>query len=338
MARPAAVVFGCKGLALSDAERRFFRETDPLGLILFLRNCDNPGQVRALVDDFRDVVGRADAPVLIDQEGGRVARLRPPHWRAAPAAGVFSALAKDDPERAVAAARLNARLIAAELFDLGITVDCTPVLDIPVGEADPIIGDRAAGDTPERAALLGRAVCEGLLDGGVLPVIKHVPGHGRARVDSHKALPVVEASREALEAVDFPPFAALADMPWAMTAHIVYSTIDAERPATTSAKVISEIIRGRIGFDGVLVSDDLTMEALSGDLRERAESVLAAGCDLVLHCDGDLGAMRRVAAGCRPLTENSVARVVRAETRRGMPAPLDKAAARDQLTRWLAGK
>lgn len=337
MAQPLAVVFGCGGAVLTDAEARFFRDADPLGLILFKRNCASPGQVRALVAAFRDAVGRADACVLIDQEGGRVARLTPPHWRAAPAAGRFAAIARTDAARAVAAARLNARLIAAELADLGITLDCAPVLDVPAPGADAVIGDRAAGGTPEHAALLGRAVCDGLLAGGVLPVIKHIPGHGRARVDSHRALPVVDAPVAALEAVDFPPFVALRDAPWAMTAHIVYSALDSDRPATASPTVIAGTIRGRIGFDGVLVSDDLTMEALSGDLRDRAESALAAGCDVALHCDGQLAAMERVAAGSAPLRADSADRVARAEARRTSAEPFDAAAAGAELDRLIEG-
>ncbi|MCP5368466.1 MAG: beta-N-acetylhexosaminidase [Hyphomicrobiales bacterium] len=333
---PLAAVLGCAGPRLDGDERRFFRDADPLGFILFQRNCQDPDQVRALVADLRDAVGRADAPVLIDQEGGRVARLKPPHWRAAPPAADFCRLFKRDPDRGVEAMALNARLLAAELADLGITVDCAPVLDLPRPDGDPVIGDRACGDTPETAALLGRTQAEGLMAGGVLPVIKHVPGHGRATVDSHAALPVVRAPRSELEATDFAPFKALADMPWAMTAHVVYTAIDPDRPATLSPEVIADVIRGHMGFDGVLVSDDLSMGALSGGLGNRAGDCLAAGCDLALHCNGDRTEMAAVAAGCRPLDAAGLARVARGAARLpGAPAPFDRDAAARRLAALL---
>ncbi|MEQ8194615.1 MAG: beta-N-acetylhexosaminidase [Rhodospirillales bacterium] len=321
----APAVFGCAGPALSPEERSFFREANPLGFILFQRNCTDPDQVRTLVDNLRACVGRADAPVLIDQEGGRVARLKPPHWRAAPAPGAFAALAQKDPERAVRAARLNARLMAAELADLGITVDCTPVLDIPRPGADPIIGDRALGDAPETVARLGRAVCEGLLDGGVLPVIKHIPGHGRAPADSHKTLPVVETGIAALRESDFAPFKALRDIPWAMTAHVLYTDLDSAAPATTSKTIIGDIIRGEIGFQGVLVSDDLSMRALAGDFRERAAMSLAAGCDIVLHCNGDRAEMEAVMTGCGAMGLDAILRLQRAESVRTAPGGGERA-------------
>ncbi len=308
---PRAVIFGCSGPVLGAEERRFFRDSEPLGFILFERNCDNPDQVRALIADLRDCVGDERADILIDQEGGRVARLKPPHWPAFPAAARFAALAGRDPDGAAEAARLNARLIAAELAALGITVDCAPVLDIPQGDADPIIGDRAAGPTPQLAALLGQAVCDGLLDGGVLPVIKHLPGHGRASVDSHKVLPVVDASRKDLETVDFAPFRALRHIPWGMTAHVIYTNLDAMAPATTSATVIETAIRRAIGFDGLLLSDDLSMEALSGDLGTRAAAALGAGCDVVLHCNGERAEMEAVAGACGPLGEAATVRLAR---------------------------
>ncbi len=332
-----AAVFGCSGPVLTAAERRFFRDADPLGFILFARNCEAPDQVRALVGALRDCVGRADAPVLIDQEGGRVARLRPPNWRAAPAPARFVDLARRHPEAAAEAARLNARLIAAELHALGITVDCLPVLDVPQPGADPVIGDRAAGDTPDRAAALGRAACEGLLDGGVLPVIKHLPGHGRAAVDSHVALPVVDAPRADLEAVDCAPFRALAHMPWGMTAHVVYRAVDPEAPATTSAAVIGDLIRGVIGFDGLLVTDDVCMGALGGGFRERAEAALAAGCDVVLHCSGDAAEMAAVAEGTGALTDAARRRLARGEDLRRPPHPFDPIAAEARLTALLEG-
>jgi len=314
--RPRAVIFGCAGPVLENSERQFFRDSDPAGFILFARNCQDPDQVRGLVTDMRECVGRGDAPVLIDQEGGRVQRLTPPHWRDAPAANVFAAMAAGDPDAAIEAARLNARLIAADLSDLGITVNCAPVLDIPGADADPVIGDRAAGRTPGAATVLGDAVCQGLLAGGVLPVIKHVPGHGRASVDSHKQLPVVDASLSELQDVDFPPFRALKDMPWAMTAHVIYMALDAERPASTSPRVIAEVIRGTLGFQGVLVSDDLGMQALSGSLGERAALVRAAGCDLALHCGGDMAEMEDVAASTGPITNVTEDRLRAGEARR----------------------
>ncbi len=315
MPSPRAVVFGCSGPVLLDFERSFFRASDPLGFILFARNCKTPAQVRALSRDLRAAVGRDDAPILIDQEGGRVARLTPPHWRAAPAP---ARIARLDMDKAKEASRLNARLLAHELSDLGVTVDCAPVLDLPQGGADSIIGDRAAGDSPELAALLGGAACEGFLAGGVIPVLKHIPGHGRATTDSHKELPIVDASLEDLERIDFAPFKALCAMPWAMTAHIVYKALDPDRPATVSKTVIEETIRGAIGFGGVLISDDLEMKALSGSLSERAEAVLGAGCDLALHCNGSIGEMEGIADVCPPLGAAAMARIERAEGMRAV--------------------
>jgi beta-N-acetylhexosaminidase len=330
---PSAAVFGCAGPVLGEEERALFRDVDPLGFILFQRNCASPDQVRRLVDALRESVGRGDAPVLIDQEGGRVARLKPPHWPAYPAPAVIAALGGAAAEEA---ARLGARLIAADLAELGITVDCLPVLDIPAPGADPIIGDRAYGSEPESVARLGRAVCEGLLAGGVLPVVKHVPGHGRGKVDSHLALPIVEAPADELDAIDFAPFRALADMPWAMTAHIIYSGLDAARPATLSPDVIRETIRGRIGVDGVLVSDDLSMKALGGSYAERTSGALAAGCDLVLHCNGRMDEMREIVSALRPLSDESAARVARAAARLRPPEPFDREAGRERFDRLLA--
>lgn len=333
---PAAAIFGCAGLALSDEERRFFQAVNPLGFILFARNVDSPDQVRALVNELRACVGRADAPVLIDQEGGRVQRLKPPHWRKAPAGEPFAVLAGRDLAAAKDALRLNFRLIGRELADLGIDVDCAPVLDVPVPGAHDVIGDRAYGRTPEMVAELGRAVVDGLLDEGVLPVIKHIPGHGRSMVDSHLDLPVVEASREDLEAQDFLPFRALADAPWAMTAHVVYKAIDAARPATTSPKVIGEIIRGIIGFQNVLISDDLSMKALGGRFEDRTTASLDAGCDVVLHCNGLMAEMQAIAAAVRPLTEVAQERVAQAARRRRRPQPFDVAAAVSRVDEMLA--
>jgi beta-N-acetylhexosaminidase len=338
-ADPRAIILGCAGEELSTLERRFFAEAVPLGFILFRRNCGSLEQVRGLVEALRDCVGRSDAPVLIDQEGGRVARLRPPHWRLYPSAARLAAL----PDPAAAnATRLGARLIADDLLGLGITVACLPVLDLPADGADPVIGDRAYGTEPERIVRLGRAVCEGLIEGGVLPVLKHIPGHGRARVDSHYACPVVETGHDELSRTDFQPFQALAAMPWAMTAHIVYRAIDPEAPATLSRRVIGEIIRGEIGFDGVLVSDDLSMRALSGavgggEFGDRARLALAAGCDLALHCNADPREMDEIAAAAPPVSPHTKARLARAEAARRRPAAFDRAEAETRFDALLAG-
>jgi beta-N-acetylhexosaminidase len=332
---PSAVIFGCAGTSLSASERDFFRDADPLGFILFQRNCETPEQVRALVAALRDSIGRADALILIDQEGGRVQRLKPPHWRAYPAPARLAALGG---ARARDAIRLGARLIADDLARLGITVDCLPVLDIPAAGADPVIGDRAYGDEPESVAALGRAACEGLLEGGVLPVIKHIPGHGRATVDSHLTLPRVDATHRVLQATDFAPFRALADMPLAMTAHIVYTALDAERPATLSRRVIDEVIRGEIGLDGLLLSDDLSMRALGGSFAGRTMGALDAGCDVVLHCNGDKTEMTEIAEAVRPLGAAGRARLERAQRRRGTAQPIDRPALEARFDALLAGE
>lgn len=290
----SAAIYGCAGLELNAAERAFFRETQPWGFILFARNVDTPDQVRRLAASLREAAGH-EAQILIDQEGGRVQRLRPPHWHRYPSGRAYGNIRAIDPESGLAAARLGARLIAEELRALGITVNCLPVLDVPAPGAHDVIGDRAYAETPDAVAALGRAAAEGLLAGGVLPVMKHIPGHGRARVDSHKNLPIVAASRRELEERDFLPFHALRDLPMAMTAHVVYSAIDPEAPATTSRKLIDEIVRRQIGFDGLLMSDDLSMKALSGGLDERARASLAAGCDIALHCNGRMEEMQAVA-------------------------------------------
>jgi beta-N-acetylhexosaminidase len=310
---PRAIVLGCAGERLSAAERQLFEQADPFGFVLFRRNCRDPDQLRALIGEMRDAVGRADAPLLIDQEGGRVARLQPPHWRTYPPPARIGAL--PDPQ-AAEAAWLGARLIADDLAGLGITVDAVPVLDLPVSGADPVIGDRAYGSEPERVARLGRAVCEGMLAGGVLPIIKHIPGHGRAQVDSHRDLPRVDATREMLIASDFAPFRALSAMPWAMTAHIVYTAIDPDAPATFSPAVIDGVIRDHIGFDGVLISDDISMGALKGSLGERTRRALDAGCDLALHCNGLLAEMEEVVAAAGAISAAAQARLARAEALR----------------------
>ena len=335
MSNARAVLFGVAGETLGAAERAFFRDADPLGFILFARNCAAPRQVRALVAELRDCVGRRDAPVLIDEEGGRVARLQPPHWPAYPSAALIAAL--PDPQ-AGEAARLGARLIADDLAALGISVDCMPVLDLPVPGADAVIGDRAYGGDPARVAALGGAVCEGLLAGGVLPVLKHIPGHGRATVDSHRALPRVAASRAELERTDFAPFRALNKMPWAMTAHILYAALDDKTPATLSPRLIDEVIRASIGFDGVLVSDDLSMAALPGRLGERAAGAIGAGCDVVLHCTGALEEMKEIAAAVGPLNPAARARIAAGEALRGSVERFDRASAERRFAALLAGE
>ena len=315
-----AAIFGCSATSLTPDERAFFRDADPTGFILFARNCASPDQVRGLVAELRGVVGRADAPVLIDQEGGRVARLGPPHWRKYPAARVLAACGAE-------AVRLGALLIADDLAALGITVDCMPVLDLPAAVADPVIGDRAYGDTPDEVIALGRAAGEGLLAGGVIPVLKHIPGHGRATVDSHLALPRVEAPLPSLEAHDFAPFRALASMPWAMTAHVVYEALDPDAAATLSPRLIGNTIRASIGFDGFLVSDDLSMQALHGALGDRARRALAAGCDAVLHCNGRMDEMTEIASAATPLSVDARRRLAAGEAMRTEQArPLDRRA------------
>jgi beta-N-acetylhexosaminidase len=319
---PKALILGCAGTTLSAEEAAFFRDLDPWGLILFRRNCADPEQIRRLVGDFRAAVGRADAPVLVDQEGGRVQRLGPPHWPKYPPARVFARLA-NDPLHGRALARLAGRLMAHDLHAVGITVDCAPVLDVPVAGAHDVIGDRAFSTDAGEVAALGRAVAEGLIAGGVLPVIKHIPGHGRAGADSHAALPVVDASLEALQA-DFLPFRTLTDMPLAMTAHVVYTAIDPRRPATTSRQVMQSVVRGAIGYDGLVMTDDLSMNALEGTLAERARRSYRAGCDVVLHCNGKIDEMRQVAAEARPLAGRAKQRAAAALGRiRHLPEPFD---------------
>jgi len=333
----SAAIYGCSGHRLTAEERAFFAEVRPWGFILFRRNVDSPDQVKALVDDLRDSVGRADAPVLIDQEGGRVQRLGPPHWPKYPPGSAYLK-AVNDPAAARELVRLGARLIAHDLRALGITVDCVPVLDVPVPGAHDIIGDRAYAQDPATVTQLGRAAAEGLLAGGVLPIIKHIPGHGRAFADSHHDLPVVETDLATLDAWDFAPFKALSDMPMAMTAHVVFTAVDPKRPATTSKKGV-RLMRQHLGFSGLIMSDDLSMQALSGTLTERAEQSLKAGCDVILHCNGDLAEMRQVAEGTGKLkgeakrrAEASLARIVHT------PEPLDVVEARARLEAALSGR
>ena len=334
-----AAILGCCGPKLTAEERAFFRRVKPWGFILFGRNVTNPDQVRALVDALRDTVGRADAPVLIDQEGGRVQRLGPPNWGRYPPGRAYGDLAGHDPLLRREITRLGARLMAHDLKALGINVDCAPVLDVPDPAGHEIIGDRAYGRTPDEVALLGRAAAEGLIAGGVLPVIKHIPGHGRAMADSHLELPVVDASLEDLEARDFAPFRVLSDMPIAMTAHVIFAAIDRKRPATASKKVIRRIVRGAIGFDGLVMSDDLSMKALSGGFTERAEAARAAGCDVVLHCNGDMAEMKAVAAGAGALKGRAAERAAAALARVARtPEPFDAGEARARFDAAFEGR
>lgn len=330
-----AVIFGCAGLELSARELDFFSKANPWGLILFARNIDHPAQVRALISSFRNCAGRETAPVLIDQEGGRVARLKPPHWRAAPPAGVFGALYKASPERAREACYLNARLLADDLAGLGINVDCAPVLDAPAPGSHPVIGDRAFSSDPAIAADLGRRLCDGLLAGGVLPVIKHIPGHGRAGADSHHDLPRVVTQLGELQRSDFAPFRALADMPLAMTAHVAYTAIDGPVPASHSGKIIRDVIREDIGFTGVLMCDDLGMAALQGNFAGRAQKALQAGCDLLLHCSGDMAEMQEVMQAVPALSGIAAERCGAALKWLRKPDPFDPAGARTRLAALL---
>ena len=320
----AAAILGCAGHRLNADERAFFRDADPLGFILFARNIASPDQVRRLIDDLRGCVGRSDTFMLIDQEGGRVARLPAPPWRAAPAAERIGALYRHDPAAGLEAARLNAGLIAGELLGLGIDVDCAPVLDLRLPGAHGVIGDRSFGAHGDGVAALGRAACEGFLNGGVLPVIKHIPGHGRAGQDSHKALPAVETPRDVLESTDFAPFRALRDMPVAMTAHVVYTAIDAHAAATVSSIVLNDIVRGAIGFEGLLIGDDLSMAALQGGLGGRAAAAIDAGCDVVLHCNGVLKEMAAVVGTCGSPSPQAKARIAAARARISVPGPIGR--------------
>lgn len=332
----SAAIYACAGHRLTAEEKAFFADADPWGFIVFRRNVDSPDQMRALTAEMRDTVGWA-CPILIDQEGGRVQRMGPPHWPKYPPGDAYLK-ATNDPLAARELARLGGRLMAHDLHAVGINVDCAPVLDVPVPGAHDIIGDRAYARDPAQVAQLGRATAEGLLAGGVLPVIKHMPGHGRAFADSHKELPTVHADLDTLDAWDFAPFKALSDMPIAMSAHIVFTAIDKKRPATTSKKAI-RLMRERLGFQGLLLSDDLMMKALSGALNERAEAALKAGCDLVIHWTGDLDEMRQVADGVGKLKSKAARRAEAALARIvHTPEPLDEAEARARFSALLAGK
>jgi beta-N-acetylhexosaminidase len=330
-----AFITGLAGPTLTADERAFLRDASPWGLILFARNVDTPDQLRGLVDTCRQELGR-NAPVLIDQEGGRVQRLRPPHWPSYPPGAVYGRIFERNAEAGLRAARLGARLIAADLSELGIDVDCLPLADVPAPDAHAIIGDRAYGGTAEQVAALAGAVAQGLLDGGVLPVLKHIPGHGRANADSHDQLPLVTADRATLDAVDFAAFRPLSSLPMAMTAHVVYSAIDAVNPATTSATMVSQVIRGAIGFDGLLMSDDLSMGALSGSIGDRTCAALSAGCDIALHCNGHLDEMQAVAAQAPLLIGHAERRAATALAARSQPETIDLPAARRAFSAMVA--
>ncbi len=306
-----AVIYGLEGPVLSQAERGFLREADPAGIILFARNCETPAQVRALTDELRTLLGRDDLAVLIDQEGGRVARMRSPNWPLFPAAERFSALYQVAPASAIEAVRSNSRALGLMLAEAGVNVDCLPLLDVRQPGASDIIGDRALGEEPMQVAALGRAVLDGLSGAGVVGVVKHIPGHGRALVDSHKELPVVTASEEQLE-VDLEPFERLNWAPMGMMAHVVFTAWDGDHPSSMSSTIIHDIVRGRIGFDGWLMSDDLGMDALSGDFGQRALGVVGAGCDAALHCSGKMDEMEAIAAVVPAMTAKGVERLQRA--------------------------
>ncbi len=323
-----ACILGCAGPELSRNERDFFREVKPWGFILFKRNLETPDQVRKLTDALRDTVDRADAPILIDQEGGRVQRLGPPNWPKYPPGRAYGDSDKNDPLMRREMTRLGARLMAHDLKKLGINVDCVPVLDVPQEGASDVIGDRAYALQPDLVASLGRAAAEGMMAGGVLPVMKHMPGHGRGGVDSHLQLPVVETDRETLEAIDFKPFRVNSDLPMGMTAHVVYTAVDPKRPATISKKMIG-LIRDDIGFDGLLMSDDISMKALGGGFAERSKAALRAGCDVVLHCNGDMDEMKSVVDGTKRLGGEAKRRAKAALARLAKETePLDEAEAR----------
>jgi beta-N-acetylhexosaminidase len=326
-----AFITGIAGTELGAAEREFIAAAQPWGFILFKRNIDNPAQVTALNSELRSIVGDPEAPILIDQEGGRVQRFGPPNWPVYPPGAAFGRLYDIDSAFGLAAARLSARLIADDLARTGVSVDCLPVADVPVAGADAVIGDRAYGTEPAKVAAIARAVADGLEQGGILPVLKHIPGHGRATADTHFALPVVDTPEDELNRTDFAAFRSLADLPMAMTAHVVFSAVDAAHPATTSATMIERVIRGLIGFQGLLMSDDVSMNALAGSIAERTRAVFAAGCDVVLHCNGKLDEMSQVAGETPELSGAAMERARRVLAARSNPLAFDRAAARAEL-------
>jgi len=332
----SAAIYGLSGQELTGEERAFIREAEPWGFILFQRNCASRVQVRSLTDDLRTVTGRAALPILIDEEGGRVQRLKPPEWRKRPAMAAFGTLYAKDAARGIEGAQLNAQILAADLAEIGATVDCVPCLDIPVQGAHDVIGDRAFAKDPVVVARLGRIVAETLLEAGLLPVLKHMPGHGRASVDTHEALPRVSTPRADLSKSDFAPFKALSHLPLAMSAHVIYEAIDETLPATLSPRIIQEIIRDEIGFGGLLMTDDLNMKALSGGIGERAARAIRAGCDIALHCNGKLAEMQEVAKAVPDLEGKSLARAQAAERRIGRGAGASVAGSERRLAELLA--
>ncbi|MGE0565580.1 MAG: beta-N-acetylhexosaminidase [Pseudolabrys sp.] len=333
---PRAFIAGVSGLTLTNDERTFLRDADPWAAILFKRNVSSRSQVSELTRTIREALGR-EAAILVDQEGGRVQRLGPPAWPAYPAGARYGALYDRQRQVGLEAAELGARLIASDLREVGIDTDCLPLADVPVTEGDPVIGDRAYGDRPDKVADIAAAVARGLMRGGVLPVLKHLPGHGRATADSHLRLPVVDTPRSELEKTDFAAFRPVAALPLGMTAHVVFSAIDPTTPATTSATMVREVIREWIGFTGLLMSDDVSMGALSGTIAERSRASIAAGCDVVLHCNGDLGEMRAVASEAPELSGNALRRADAALAARGAPDVFDIDAARARFAELMAG-
>jgi beta-N-acetylhexosaminidase len=330
-----AFITGLAGTELADEERAFLRDAQPWGFILFRRNVAGPEPLRRLIDDVRTALGWS-APALIDQEGGRVQRLAPPDWPSYPPGAAYGALYERDRDASLAAARLGARLIAADLTALGIDVDCLPIADVPVAGADAIIGDRAYGTDPAKVAAIAGAIAQGLAEGAVLPVLKHIPGHGRATADSHAKLPVVNADRATLEATDFAAFRPLAGLPLAMTAHVVFTAIDPIAPATISANIVRDVIRDSIGFKGLLMSDDISMGALSGSIGERTHAAIAAGCDVVLHCNGEMAEMVDVAAEAPLLAGEAARRAEAALAAKRPPEPIELAAGRAEFLAMMA--
>ena len=331
-------ISGCAALALSQDEVKFFQKADPWGLILFKRNCESPEQIRNLTAQFRSAVGRKDAPVFIDQEGGRVQRLGPPsnYWRKYPAAMEYGKQYDRCPTLAIRTARSVGRLMADDLTEIGITSSCLPVLDVPQPGAHEVIGSRAYSMRADHIMTLARAHVVGLMEGGILPVMKHIPGHGRAEVDSHHNLPIVKAPRTDLERVDFLPFVAFADCPMAMTAHVIYEALDKDYPATLSRKIIKNVVRKLIGFEGLLITDDLSMKALQGTLPEKADMALAAGCDMLLHCNGMMSQMEEVAEAAVPLAGKAMRRAKQALRAKRKPLPYDKKRALNELEAILS--
>ena len=336
MTESKAFISGCKGLAITPEEKAFFAGERPWGFILFGRNIGEPEQISDLVASLRDSVGNPDAPVLIDQEGGRVQRIRPPIVPQYPNGAAIGEIYRRDREQGLRAAWLMSRLHAFDLMRFGITVDCLPVLDVPIEGSSDVIGNRAYGHDPQAVAAIGAAAAAGLKAGGMLPVMKHMPGHGRAFVDSHHKLPVVDVPFDELAKSDFVPFVAMKNELMAMSAHIVFTAIDPENPATTSPKVVDDVIRGHIGFDGLLMSDDVSMNALAGNIEERARGIVAAGLDLVLHCHGIMDEMLQVARVVPVISGETLRRVKAVEAGFAKPDSSDEAALRDEFNGMLA--